>query len=118
MPSNREKILIKRIALALALCAGFLVPGVTMAVPQAGACSQSIRTTHNNYSATVTILIRYCNRSYRSWARFSDGHNVKGVWRTAAGSQSVSYDSHGGNQAGGYQWERTGGGTIYTHESY
>jgi hypothetical protein len=82
--------------------------------------SQSISVSHNKFATTMTINLRRCGRSYRSWARYSDGHNVKGSWRTAAGAQSVSYDPNGGNQAGGYQWEPTGGNAtqIRTVETY
>lgn len=88
----------------------------TTALVSSRRCSQSIRTTHNATTTTVTIIIRYCNRSYRAWARFADGKNIKGPWRTSG--QSIVFNNAGGNQSGGFQYERTGGGTIYTHTSY
>jgi hypothetical protein len=92
------------------------VANPAQAVP-ARRCSQNISTSHNNFTTTVTIITRYCNRSYRAWARFADGKNIKGAWHTSG--QSVVYDPNGGNQSGGYQYEVTGStGPITTHIAY
>jgi hypothetical protein len=89
--------------------------GDVTATPAPPACSQSVRVTHSRTSATLTIIHRYCNDSYRAWMRSSDGTVHHGAWRT--GGQSVAH-ANGGNQAGGWQRERTGGGAITTHTSY
>jgi hypothetical protein len=111
--------------LGLRLAAGLLslapIAAVVVANPAQAAsarrCSQNISTSHSNYVTTVTIITRYCNRSYRAWARFADGKNIKGAWHTSG--QSVAYDPNGGNQSGGYQYEVTGStGPITTHISY
>ena len=102
--------------LSLAPIAAVVVANPAQAAP-ARRCSQNISTSHSSTTTTVTIITRYCNRSYRAWARFSDGKNIKGPWRTSG--QSVVYDPNGGNQSGGYQYEVTGStGPITTHISY
>jgi len=106
-----------RIALAAVLLAPAGAAAVVTAGPVQAACSQNVRTTHSNYETTLTIITRYCNRSYRAWARFSDGKNIKGIWITSG--QSVVYDANGGNESGGYQYEVTGStGPITTHIAY
>lgn len=110
-----------RLSLALAvltLLGGAILAG-SAAPASAATCSatgQNIRTTHSWTTTTVTIITRRCGRSYRAWARFADGKNIKGPWRTL--NPSTAYDPNGGNQTGGYQWEPTGGGTVHTHISY
>jgi hypothetical protein len=111
-----------KLGLRLAACLLSLVPiaSVVVASPAqavSARCSQNISTSHSNYATTVTIITRYCNRSYRAWAAFSDGKNIKGAWHTSG--QSVVYDANGGNESGGYQYEVTGStGPITTHIAY
>jgi hypothetical protein len=105
-----------RIALAAALLAPAGAAAVVTAGPAQAACSQNVRTTHSDTEATLTIITRYCDRSYRAWAAFSDGTNHKGIWITSG--SSTAYDANGGNIEGGYQYETTGGGPITTHISY
>jgi len=107
--------MIKRVMLAIALAAGFLIPGVTMAVPQAGASSQSLKVTHNSAGATLHLYVRYCGRSYRAWASNTlDGHTSRGIWIDRNGTTSTALVSGGGANLGGFQWQTTGGGTIHT----
>ena len=115
----------KKFVITGAALAAIVLPAVTAASPAGAAsavparrCSQNIRVTHNNTSATMTIITRYCNRSYRAWAGFNIHGTVYGPWRDTNGAFSVAYYSGGGNQGGGYQYEQTGGGAITTHTSY
>ena len=102
---------------AIVLAAGAAIPVAGSAAP-AGACAQFITETHGPTYATTHIHIRYCGRSYRSWAGFFNHGAVFGPWRKASGTTSTSYYAGGGNQGGGWQWERTGGTLKHTVRTY
>ena len=116
----RKLVLTGAAVAALALPAATAIPTAASAASAAPArrCSQNLRVTHSSTSATLTIITRYCGRSYRAWAGFNIHGIVYGPWRDTNGAQSVVYYAGGGNEGGGYQYEPTGGGTITTHTSY
>lgn len=111
---------IRTVLLALALLAGIATP-IAASAPAQASCVAHISVTHTRYSTTAKLVAPCSGHSYRAWFRSDYGGIASihfGGWKTATGSSSTAYYVNGDNVAGGWDVEKTGGGTISVHETY